>query len=224
MKYIPNLLTAANLALGSAASVLFLEKHYPMALLCFLLALVMDTLDGLMARLLRAYSELGKQLDSLADLISFGLLPGLIWYTLLAQSPWPDLRWLGFLYTVAAAFRLAKFNIDERQQDDFLGLPTPSGAMFTVGYFYWVAMDFWGDSQILESVVPIILFLVIISALMVTEIPMFSLKVKHWTWKGNEIKFIFALAAIPLLIVWKVAALPLLILIYILISLAKWLF
>lgn len=224
MKHTPNLLTAINLALGSAASLLFLENQYLPALICFLLALVMDTLDGLAARLLNAYSELGKQLDSLADLISFGVLPGFVWYALLEQSSMPELRWIGLLYIIAAAFRLAKFNIDERQSIDFLGLPTPSGAMFTIGYFFWVEVDAFGFSQILQSAVPVLLFLMLISTLMVTEIPMFSLKVTQWTWKGNEIKFIFVLSAIPLLIIMKIAALPLLILIYILISLVKWLF
>ncbi|HKK76918.1 MAG TPA: CDP-alcohol phosphatidyltransferase family protein [Saprospiraceae bacterium] len=224
MKHLPNLITAGNLLLGCLAAVRFWEGNYRLALIFFILALLMDWLDGFTAHLLQAHSEIGKQLDSLADMVTFGFLPGLLWYTLFVRAGLPLWAGFGFVYTVAAAFRLAKFNVDQTQRTDFSGLPSPAAAMFSLGYFYWWQQDVAGFRQILEQPICLFLFLVLASGFMVVNLPMFSLKIKRWTWEGNAIKFIFALAAIPVLLIWKIAALLPLIGMYILISLLKWLF
>ena len=224
MKYIPNLITATNLLLGCLAAVRLWEGNYRLALIFFILALLMDWLDGFAAYLLKAHSELGKQLDSLADMVTFGFLPGLIWYTLLSDTTLSDWSWLGFLYTVAAAFRLAKFNIDQNQSIDFSGLPSPAAALFSLGYFYWWQQNVYGYREMLELPYIVLSFLAIACLLMVATLPMFSLKIKRLTWEGNAIKFIFVGITIPILIIWKLAVLLPLIGIYILISLVKWLF
>lgn len=224
MKHLPNLITAGNLLFGCLAAVRFWEGSYQLAFLFFILSLLMDWLDGFVAHLLKAYSEIGKQLDSLADMVTFGFLPGLAWYVLLQEAGLSAWSWLGFTYTIATAFRLAKFNIDPAQHLHFSGLPSPAAAMLSLGYFYWWQQDISGFRQLLEQPATGLLFLAIASILMVVKVPMFSLKIKRWSWKGNAIKFIFVLAAIPLLLIWKVAALFPLILMYILISLLKWLF
>ena len=139
MKHLPNIITLVNLLMG-CFSVLALAANRAELLFYFLpIALLADFLDGLAARLLNAYSELGKQLDSLADLVSFGLVPGLIFYYMIAGSLQVISWWglLGFAYTIAAAMRLGKFNIDTRQTTQFLGLPTPAGAIMVLGLLYW---------------------------------------------------------------------------------------
>lgn len=223
MKHIPNLITASNLLLGCLAAVRLWEGVYEQALLFFVLALLMDWLDGFMAYLLRAQSEIGKQLDSLADMITFGFLPGLLWYVLLAETPWANIAWLGFIYTAAAALRLARFNIEEHSGTNFSGLPSPAAAIFSLGYFYWWEADVLALHTLLQHPAMTGLFLLIPSFLMISRLPMFSLKIKRFTWEGNAIKFIFVLIAIPILLLGKGAALLPLMLLYILWALVLWL-
>ena len=222
MKHIPNLITAANLLLGCLAAVRLWEGAYEQALLFFILALLMDWLDGFMAYLLRAQAEIGKQLDSLADMITFGFLPGLLWYVLLTETPWTNLAWLGFIYTAAAALRLARFNIEENAGTHFSGLPSPAAAVFSLGYFYWWQADILDWRTLLQHPVVIGLFILIPSFLMISRLPMFSLKIKRFTWEGNAIKIIFVLIAIPILLLGKAAALLPLMLLYILWALILW--
>lgn len=241
MRHLPNILTSINLLCGCLAIVALQNENTYLAYIFFLLALIMDFLDGMVARLLNAYSELGKQLDSLADLVSFGVFPGFLWLELFKHSEWNYytmlIMILSFLFTVAVALRLAKFNIDERQSTDFLGIPSPAAAIFTLGLFHWVTnypevlydihptmlMELGGGylNPLLEMPWLILVILLFISAMMLLEIPMFSLKVKKWQWKGNEIKIIFLSLSIVLLGIWQLMALPLIIVLFILISIIR---
>lgn len=249
MRHLPNILTSINLLCGCWAIVVLQSINYDssasikIVYVLFGVSLVMDLLDGMVARLVNAYSELGKQLDSLADMVSFGVFPGFLWFKLFQYSEassgltFTFLPYLGFLFTLAVALRLAKFNIDERQSTDFLGVPSPAAAIFTLGLFYWVT----NYPEVLYKVDPtmlmelgrgylnpllgmpwlILLILLFISAMMLVEIPMFSLKVKKWQWKGNELKVIFLVLSVILLGIWQLMALPLIIVLFILISIIR---
>jgi CDP-diacylglycerol--serine O-phosphatidyltransferase len=247
MRHLPNILTSINLLCGCLAIVALQDGTPYLAYGFFFIALIMDFLDGMVARALNAYSELGKQLDSLADLLSFGVFPGFLWLKLFYSSQWNIgasaiignllLPVLAFLFTLAVALRLAKFNIDERQSTDFLGLPSPAAALFTVGFFYWVTNSpetlyelgpsILGEgfsshfNPIINQPWFILTILIAISAMMLVEIPMFSLKIKRWQWAGNEIKIIFVALSIVLLLIWQLMALPLIIILFILISIVR---
>ena len=157
------------------------------------IAAVADFCYGMAARLLKAYSELGKQLDSLCDAVSFGVAPAMIVYHLLsASSPAPWAAWLALLIPVAGVVRLAKFNIDTRQTTSFIGLPIPANAIFWIGY---TALAAAGAEILLEPV----LFVPVLLAecwLMISPLPIFSLKLKSLGWKGNEARWILAGAAV----------------------------
>lgn len=188
-----------------------------------LLAALFDFADGLAARLLNAYSPIGKQLDSLADVVSFGLVPGFMLYFLMADSndifllknPW--LQFLPFLLTIFAALRLAKFNIDTRQTEGFIGLPTPASTLFVIA----IPLIESHDNPILQMlinpafVLPVTVFL---SVLMVSELPMFSLKFKQTGWQKNKVRYIFLALVVILFLLFKFLALPFSILLYIIIS------
>jgi CDP-diacylglycerol--serine O-phosphatidyltransferase len=180
-----------------------------------LAAALFDFLDGLTARLLNAYSEMGKQLDSLADMISFGLSPGALIVALIGRTAVDVPDWLpfaGFIIPVFSAWRLAKFNIDERQATGFLGLPTPANALFFGGLAYSYSDFFIEQPYLLIGVT------VVFSVLLVSNIPMFSLKFKNLKFKKNEIRFICLLCALLLIIFLMNNALPAIILLYILVS------
>jgi len=181
-------------------------------------AALADFADGLFARLLDVYSELGKQLDSLADLISFGMVPGAIFFFLLQQQDLPLLACLpAFLLTAFSALRLGKFNLDERQQKDFIGLPTPACTLFTLGL---LGNYLTGTTQIAPAWL-LYLLLPLLCYLLIAELPMFSLKFNALRWSGNEIKIIFAIAALLLLLYLKLAGLIWVIPLYVLISLLR---
>lgn len=193
-KHIPNTITSLNLLSGCIAVYLGFQGNYGWAFFFILLAAIFDFLDGFAARLLKAYSAIGKELDSLADVISFGLAPGAMVFSLLQQT---DLHIVlplaGFLIPVFSALRLAKFNIDERQSDSFLGLPVPANAIFWGGAVYSFADFFIFNPWILCALV------LLFCTLMVTEIPMFSLKMKNFSWRDNKTQYIFLLGCIILL-------------------------
>jgi len=223
--HIPNLITALNVVCG-CFSVFFSFKaimtgDFTLPLYFMAAAAVFDFLDGMAARLLNAYSAMGKQLDSLADMISFGLAPGAIVVALIGLTAVDVPDWLpfvGFVIPVFSAFRLAKFNIDERQTTGFLGLPTPANALFFGGLAYSYSEFFIGQPYYLIAIT------LIFSILLITNIPMFSLKFKNLKLKGNEIRYIFLLCAILLIIFLTTNALPAIILTYILISVLSLLF
>jgi len=189
-------------------------------------ALIFDFLDGTLARLLKASSPLGIQLDSLADLVSFGVVPGLMMHHLIINASGAELFkdyliWLPLIIPVLAALRLAIFNLDESQSDSFKGLPTPANAIFIMGLIITSEMS---ESQIIESLYSsrwvLTFFTICFSGLMITRVPMFSLKVKHFRFKGNELRFIFILLTILLAAGTGVDSIPLIIILYITVSLS----
>lgn len=203
VKNIPNSITCLNLLSGCFACIFAFQGQYDWVALCIGLSALFDFLDGMAARLLHAYSPLGKELDSLADLISFGLAPGLMMMHLMAynstfhgmaeyQSWW---ALSALLIPVFSALRLAKFNIDTRQTTSFIGLPVPANALFWIGICQAVLR--------MESPVcgyAIVALVIIFSLLLVSEIPMFSLKFKNLKWKENYLRYlIIAVAAICLI-------------------------
>lgn len=200
-KHIPNTLTCCNLLSGCMAVIAAFNCEPWHALLWIVSGALFDFCDGLSARLLKAYSPIGKELDSLADLVTFGLAPSVLCFTALKGLSYPC-EWLaqfypyiGFALVTFAALRLAKFNIDERQTTSFLGLAVPANALFWGGLFQ---MDLNANPA-----APWILgvLVIIFAGLMVSEIPMFSLKFKNLSWSDNKIRFIFLLVSVLILIV-----------------------
>ena len=218
-KHIPNTITCCNLVSGCIATWFAFQGDFSMALLFIVIGAVFDFFDGMVARLLHVSSPIGKELDSLADCITFGFAPSAIVFSYLCTFH-IHLLFVPFLAFVMAAFsalRLAKFNLDERQALGFIGLPTPANALF------------WGSLIVglneysvgFEGMEWVILAGTFISSyLLVSEIPMFALKFKTWGWKGNEIKYIFILSCIPLLLLLRVSGFAAIIAWYIILSIA----
>jgi CDP-diacylglycerol---serine O-phosphatidyltransferase len=232
-KSIPNILTSLNLLSGCVAIVFVFQGLLHIAAFLVIIAAVFDFLDGFSARLLNAYSTIGKELDSLADLVSFGLVPATIMYSMMDQAA-PDilsalhglniLPFTAFFITIFSAIRLAVFNIDERQSEQFIGLPTPANAVFFISlplllYFGnesdWLYAFF---SNISNSFYILLILTLIFSFLLVSNLPLFSLKFKNLSIKTNLIRYIFVFISITLLVLLKFYALPFIILIYILLS------
>ncbi len=227
---IPNLFTLTNLLLGCAALIFLLTGDFSMVLYCLIGSAIADVFDGLIARLMNIKSELGKELDSIADMVSFGLVPGAILYVLLLageqggsfESLTFSLKaFPGFLLTGFAGLRLAKFNLDTRQSDSFLGLPTPSATFFVLGLLLIFHHNSFGLKNFIIQPWLLYASIATLSFLMISEIPLFSLKLKGLGWKGNELQYVFALLVILLLVFLKAAAFPLIIIIYVLIGLGK---
>jgi CDP-diacylglycerol--serine O-phosphatidyltransferase len=212
-KHIPNFITTLNLFSGCVAVLLAFEGNYQGAFIVILLSAVFDFFDGFAARMLKAYSPMGKELDSLADMVSFGLAPGAIVFSLLTETKTCEwLPYLAFLIPIFSGLRLAKFNIDERQTSSFIGLPTPANAIF------WGGMAFSFSSFLVSNVWVLITLTVAFSYLLVAEIPMFALKIKSLKWKDNQIQYIFLLINIVLLVVFQLNAFAPIIGLYILLS------
>ena len=216
-KHIPNTITCCNLISGCIATYWAFCGNYEMALLFIIIGAVFDFFDGMSARLLGVSSPIGKELDSLADDITFGFAPSAIIFSYLCTFH-IHLLFVPFLAFVMAAFsalRLAKFNLDERQALGFIGLPTPANALS------WGALIVGAGDWI--STLPYAPYLILLGTfiscyLLIAEIPMFALKFKHWGWKGNEIKYIFILSCIPLLLLLRVSGIAIIIAWYILLS------
>jgi CDP-diacylglycerol--serine O-phosphatidyltransferase len=234
MKHIPNFITSLNLAAGFISIIFALNGNPAGASWLILAAMIFDFLDGFAARALKAYSPVGKELDSLADIVSFGIAPAILIYNLLAaslsiQSPALE-NAAGFLtilillspviMPVCAGLRLAKFNTDETQITSFKGLPTPANALAVIGIV--IALEY-SDSALIRylagSTTSILLITLFLSALMVTRIPMLSMKFSHLRLKGNEERYILAILAIAILLVFGFAGAALIIPFYIFISL-----
>jgi CDP-diacylglycerol--serine O-phosphatidyltransferase len=228
---IPNLITGLNLLSGCFALVFAFEAKLEYASVFIGLGLLFDFLDGFAARLLNVKSDIGKELDSLADIITFGIVPGVLIYLLMKQDlNAPQvfigsvnlLPFLGFMLPLFSAFRLAKFNVDDRQQTVFYGLPTPATAIF-FGSFPLILNIQQTDFHIFQDLVSNFYVLgsltLLFSWLMVSEIPLFSLKFKSFQWKNNQLRYVFLSIAAVLVLVFQVQAFPLIILLYVLVSL-----
>lgn len=203
---IPNTLTCCNLISGCTATVFALCGDTKLALLWIVMGAVFDFFDGMSARLFSVSSPIGKELDSLADDVTFGVAPAAIVFNQLSILEYPSVLapisayvpYFAFVMAAFSAIRLAKFNLDTRQTTSFIGLPTPANALFW-GSLLVSQSDFIESSPLM---IPALLVMVCISSwLMVSEIPMFALKFKQWGWKGNELRYSFIMFSV-LMIVW----------------------
>ena len=223
-RHIPNTVTCCNLFSGCIASVMAFQANYEAAILFIILGAVFDFFDGMLARLFKVSGPLGKELDSLADDITFGFAPAAIVFSLFKEVHYPAFMqsiadifpYTAFIIAVFSALRLGKFNIDTRQTTSFIGLPTPANALFwgslvVGGYNFLVSNSF--NAIYLFSLV------ILMSYLLVAEIPMFSLKFKNLSWKDNQTSYIFIIVCIPLLLFLGISGFSAIILWYILLSL-----
>jgi CDP-diacylglycerol--serine O-phosphatidyltransferase len=234
-KHIPNTITCLNLVSGCIATYWAFQAQYDLALLFIVIGAVFDFFDGMSARLLGVSSPIGKELDSLADDITFGFAPSAMVFsflkTLLSSSAtaasavalstvYSYVPYLAFVIAAFSALRLAKFNLDERQALGFIGLPTPANALF------WGALIVSLHTRLMfepyrlpDYWLYIVLVLIPVSCyLLVSEIPMFALKFKHWGWRDNQVKYVFVLTCIPLLLWLGVAGIAAIIAWYIVLS------
>lgn len=234
--WVPNTITALNLVSGSLAVFFAVDGQLGWASALILIAAVLDFLDGFSARLLNAYSSIGKELDSLADVISFGLAPAAIVFTMLeytlfgANLPIQNIaivantnQWIVLItcliIPVAGAFRLAKFNTDDRQSEQFLGMPIPANAIFFASL--GLILEFGASNTISSIILNKYLLLAsvfICSFLMVSELPMFTMKFKNLNLKENAIRFLFLGTTVLMLIFLQIYALPIIIIWYVLLS------
>lgn len=225
-KHIPNGITLINLLLGCSALVALFAERLQIAVLLFFLAGLMDFSDGLAARLLKAKSPVGKQLDSLADMVSFGLLPSTALYLLLLHNLPTDnpLDWralVAFLLAASAALRLARFNLDERQTQDFIGLPTPATATFFMGLLIIWSRNSIGLGALAGSPMLLYIALGLLGSLQLAPLPLFSLKFQGTSWEHNTFRYIFVLTSLGLLLWLREVAIPLSILWYLMLGIFK---
>lgn len=216
-KHIPNTITCCNLISGCIATYFAFQGDFTLALLFIIIGAVFDFFDGMSARLLGVSSPIGKELDSLADDITFGFAPSAIVFSYLCtfHIHLPFVPFLAFIMAAFSALRLAKFNLDERQAMGFIGLPTPANALF------WGALIVGSEEWLASSpyyIYGVIALMLLSCYLLISEIPMFALKFKTWGWKGNEIKYIFILSCVPLLLLLGVSGLAAIIAWYIVLS------
>lgn len=204
VRHIPNAITCLNLISGGVAIIYSFQDQFDKALGFIILASVFDFLDGFSARLLHAYSNIGKELDSLADTVSFGLAPSLIFYNYLCGFTSGINTYVCFIPLLLAAFsalRLAKFNLDTRQSENFLGLPVPASALLaasliaTAGHYHELSASLLANNYVIPAIV------IILSALLVSEVPMFSMKFKSAAWKDNITRYTFLCITIPVAVI-----------------------
>lgn len=223
MKNIPNFITSLNLAAGFTAVIFASNGYLAAASWLILAAMQFDFLDGFAARMLKAYSETGKELDSLADVVSFGVAPAFIIYKLLVpllDESAAILAFITVLMPVCAALRLAKFNIDPEQSTSFKGLPSPANAMAVISLV--IAARYSSVpvvNSFIQSPAALIVYSVVLSILMVTRIPLLSLKLRNLKFKGNEGRFILIGFVVISFIIFGFAAAPMIVPVYIIVSL-----
>jgi len=216
LRHIPNFLTSCNLLCGCLGIFFAVQGFYLNAAYLIWAALAFDFLDGFTARMLNVQSPIGKELDSLADVVTFGVLPSFVLFGLMRESDLPAFfSYAAFLIAIFSALRLAKFNVDDRQQVDFIGLPTPANALFisSLIFIYDTPMKWLTHSYVLFGIA------FLFSFLLVSPIRMFSLKPTPGGLQANMLKVIFVILSILLLIFFKQAGIPLIIVLYIVASL-----
>ncbi|MBC8051746.1 MAG: CDP-diacylglycerol--serine O-phosphatidyltransferase [Sphingobacteriaceae bacterium] len=225
-KHVPNAITCLNLLSGCIGIVMAFNDNLIGASYAIVIAAGLDFLDGYIARLLKAFSDLGKELDSLADIVSFGVLPSVIIYHLFLQAPQLGMlsnyiNYSAFMIAIFSALRLAKFNIDTRQEDNFLGLPTPANALLIASLPFIIA----GDSLFLKNYILNAFFLFLfslgMSILLVMEIPLMSLKFKSLKFNDNLYRYILIILGVLLILIFKFVAVPVVIFLYILLSIIQ---
>lgn len=235
-RHIPNAVTCLNLLCGCLALTFIFRGELVMGAYLVGIAAVADFFDGLLARALRVSSPIGKDLDSLADMVSFGVVPGAILFKLLQLATAPEIftagaalsgmeesqtHWLAyfsFLISIFSALRLAKFNNDTRQTTSFIGLPTPACTLVVASLPLILAHDQFGVKDIILSPWLLLGLTILLSGLLVAELPLFALKFKNLKWLGNRRRFIFVALALVLVITLRAAGIPLAVLLYVLLS------
>jgi CDP-diacylglycerol---serine O-phosphatidyltransferase len=219
---IPNVITLGNLLSGCMGLKYAFEGNLEYAAYAIFLALILDYLDGFLARILKSNSEIGQQLDSLADMVSFGVLPAYILFFILKNQGnvvFEGQEYLSLLLALSSALRLAKFNIDTRQTDSFIGVPTPANGMLIASLPFIIKQQGFLSGFISTPV--ILAYIVIMAYLLISELPLFALKFKDFSWKNNAFKFGFIGFCLLLLLVLKLSAVPLIVITYILVSVFK---
>lgn len=225
VRNIPNTVTCMNLIAGCLAIACTFADGNPVgsltglqcAYICVAIAAVADFCDGLAARLLHAYSNLGKELDSLCDMVSFGVAPAAMVYRTMQSDPtMSSWGWVALSIAVCGALRLARFNVDDRQTTTFIGLPIPANAIFWIGFTSLMTQypGFTGPF-------PVIVLVLLESWLMISPLKMFSLKLKHLGWKGNQVRWILIAIAVVSVVSMGVSGLMWLIVAYVLLSRLK---
>jgi CDP-diacylglycerol--serine O-phosphatidyltransferase len=228
-KQIPNLITLLNLLSGCIALMFAFNQQFEMTFFFVSLGIFLDFFDGFFARLFKVSSPLGLQLDSLADMVTSGVVPGLVMFNMMVShlSPVIDgyLQWfpyLGFIITLGSCYRLANFNIDTRQTDSFIGLPTPANTLFILSLP--LVLKFTDSIIAIELLTNqwFLLLITLLSAYMLNaEIPLFSLKIKKFSLKENTLQITFLICSLLLLIFFQYLGIPLLILFYVLLSIVN---
>ena len=239
-KHIPNLLTLGNLFCGTIATILAVQGDFVAAGLFVVIGIFLDFFDGFAARLLNVSGELGKQLDSLADMVTSGVVPGIIMFKLFATSPnldtlenapivmnWMNfnfapIQFLGLLLTLGACYRLAKFNIDTRQSESFIGLPTPAMSLFIISL---PLIQEYSSIESIQNLISnhyfLILVTLLLTYLMNAELPLFSLKFKEYSIKKNAVKYMFILISLLLILSLHVISIPIIIILYVSLSIMQ---
>jgi len=224
-KHLPNTITCANLFSGCVGIVFAFQGELVIASYAIFLSAIFDFFDGLASRVLQSYSGIGKDLDSLADLVSFGFLPAAILYQLFLQSPQinnisPYLNFIPFAIVIFSALRLAKFNVDTRQAEIFIGLPTPANAILIASLPLTMEQHSRSSHYILNQYGLSVLVLVM-CALLVAELPLMSLKFKNRDFNQNIYRYLLLLFSAILILFFKFAAVPVVILFYITLSIIQ---
>jgi len=224
-KHLPNAITCANLFSGCVGIVFAFQGNSIVAAYALFLAAIFDFFDGFASRVLQSFSGIGKELDSLADMVSFGVLPSVILYELFLQTqplPWAGsyLNFIAFLIPVFSALRLAKFNTDTRQAEIFIGLPTPANAILIASLPLIIDQHLNLAAYILNPYI-LSVFTVVMCALLVAEIPLMSLKFKNRDFNKNIYRYLLLLFSAILVLFFKFAAVPVVIFIYILLSVVQ---
>ena len=240
IKQIPNIITSLNLLCGCVAIMFAVSGDLVSASFFAFAGIFLDFFDGLAARVLNAQSQVGLQLDSLADVVTSGVLPGIVMVQLLSEaltgtsldigtifrdtanstSIESYLPFIGLLIAVASGYRLAKFNVDTRQTTSFIGLPVPANTLLILSLP--LIISFQAGQQITEVILTpwfLIIITLVSCVLLNAEIPLFGLKFKTWNFKDNAVRYLFLIASILLLVVLKFIAIPIIIFLYILVSL-----
>ena len=238
-KHIPNTITLGNLLCGTIATIAAVNGNFEIAALSVTIGIILDFFDGFFARLLNVSGDLGKELDSLADMVTSGVVPGIVMFSLLQENSLSlfetsedalniasfstgYLPHFGLILTLAACYRLAKFNVDTRQSDSFIGLPTPAMSLFVISL---PLIPIYSDNQFFIDLVQNNYFLVgitlVLSFLMNAEIPLFSLKFKSYAIKENVLKYVFLMVSLLMIILLETIAIPMVIILYVVLSIAS---
>jgi len=225
-KHIPNLITLLNLFSGCIALIFVAKEQFEIAFYFVCLGIFLDFFDGFFARLFKVSSPLGLQLDSLADMVTSGVVPGFVMYQMMVSNATIEstgclqfFPYLGFIITLGSCYRLANFNIDTRQTDSFIGLPTPANALFILSLP--LVLKYTDSLMVLEILIDkwILLIITLCSAFILNaEIPLFSLKIKKFSLAANGLQIAFLLLSVLLLVFFQYLGIPLVIITYVLLS------